>query len=121
MVARFSVKYAHSIVKAMFYAESRDGIAARSGMQTIAEWAYQWHSLRVIRCAFLVGIAGLCALASAGEARPPLGDPVALNIGINCQWQQNCMKTQSKAMKRALKYVKKTELPPWRLQMCNRN
>jgi hypothetical protein len=74
-----------------------------------------------MRWAFLVGIVGLCAFASAGEARPPLGDPVTLNIGINCQWQQSCMKTQSKAMKRALKYVKKTEPPLWRVQLCNRN
>jgi len=74
-----------------------------------------------MRWAFPVGIIGLWAFASAGEARPPLGDPVALNIGINCQWQQSCMKTQSKAMKRALKFVKKTEPPLWRLQLCNRN
>ena len=73
--------------------------------------------------AFLVGILGLCAFvtATAAVARPPLGDPIALNIGINCQWQQSCMKTQSKAMKRALKYVKKTQPPPWRVQLCNRN
>jgi hypothetical protein len=74
-----------------------------------------------MKCAFLFGIVGLCAFACPGEARPPLGDPVTLNIGINCQWQQSCMKTQSKAMKRALKYVKKTEPPLWRLQLCNRN
>ena len=73
--------------------------------------------------AFLVGILGLCAFvtATAADARPPLGDPIALNIGINCQWQQGCMKAQSKAMKRALKYVKKTQPPPWRVQLCNRN
>ena len=55
------------------------------------------------------------------DTRPPLGDPVSLNIGINCQWQQACMKTQSKAMKRALNYVRKTQPPPWRVQLCNRN
>lgn len=74
-----------------------------------------------MRWALPVGIVGLCALASPVAARPPLGDPVALNIGINCQWQQNCMKTQGKAMKRALKYVRQAEPPLWRVQMCNRN
>jgi hypothetical protein len=71
--------------------------------------------------ALLVGILGLCAFATVAEARPPLADPIALNIGINCQWQQRCMKTQSKAMKRALKFVKKEQPPLWRVQLCNRN
>jgi hypothetical protein len=31
------------------------------------------------------------------------------------------MKTQSKAMKRALKFVSKSQPPPWRVQLCNRN
>ena len=76
-----------------------------------------------MRWALPVGIVGYCALAlaSAAEARPPLGDPVALNIGINCQWQQSCMKAQAKAMKRALKLVDKSQPPAWRVQMCNRN
>lgn len=74
-----------------------------------------------MRWAFLVGIVGLCAVAAPADARPPLADPVALNIGISCQWQQSCIKTQSKAMKRALKYVKKTQPPLWRVQLCNRN
>jgi hypothetical protein len=63
----------------------------------------------------------LCAFSVRAEARPPLGDPVALNIGINCRWQQSCMKTQGKAMERGLKYVKKTQPALWRVQMCNRN
>jgi hypothetical protein len=80
-------------------------------------------SISVMRWGLPFGIVGLCsALASApAVARPPLGDPVTLNIGINCQWQQQCIKSQTKAMKRSLKYVKQTQPPLWRLQMCNRN
>lgn len=72
----------------------------------------------------LVAIAGLILLAgSAAEAKTsaPLADPVALNIGLSCQWQQRCISKQTKAMKRALKYVKKEQPPSWRVQLCNRN
>ena len=74
-----------------------------------------------MRWAFFLGILGLFWPGERADTRPPLGDPVSLNIGINCQWQQACMKTQSKAMKRALNYVRKTQPPPWRVQLCNRN
>jgi hypothetical protein len=74
-----------------------------------------------MRWALLFGIVGLCKLPAGAEARTPLGDPVTLNIGINCQWQQHCIKAQTKAMKRALKYVGQTPLPPWHVQLCNRN
>ena len=60
-------------------------------------------------------------LATPIGARAPLTDPVSLNIGISCQWQQKCMKAQTKAMKRALKYVNANSVPAWRLQTCNRN
>jgi hypothetical protein len=74
-----------------------------------------------MKWAFLLGILGLCAVGGRADARPPLGDPVSLNIGINCQWQRACMKTQSKAMKRALKFVREAQPPAWRVQLCNRN
>jgi len=54
-------------------------------------------------------------------AAPPLRDPVVLNIGLSCQWQQRCMSNQKKAMKRALKHVKQFPPAPWRVEMCNRN
>lgn len=63
----------------------------------------------------------LCSAASAAEARAPLHDPTALNIGLNCQWQQKCISDQKRAMKRALKYVKKKQPPLWKVQQCNRN
>ena len=39
--------------------------------------------------------------ADAG-ARPMLYNAVALNIGVNCQWQSQCMASQRAAMNRAL-------------------
>jgi len=55
------------------------------------------------------------------EARPMLYDAVALNIGVNCQWQQQCMGKQRNAMKRALYYVETRRPPHSRIQLCNRN
>ena len=60
--------------------------------------------------------------APSGAARRPLlYDPVALNIGINCQWQASCMSRQRGAMKKALAYVARISPPQWRVQLCNRN
>ncbi|MFL6731237.1 MAG: hypothetical protein ACJ8EH_08400 [Sphingomicrobium sp.] len=68
------------------------------------------------------GAALIVLPASAGaERRPMLHDPIALNIGVNCQWQQRCMSKQRAAMKRALSYVEKYKPPRWRVQLCNRN
>lgn len=55
------------------------------------------------------------------ERRAILHDPVALNIGINCQWQSRCMAKQRAAMKRSLAYVAKHKPPQWRVHLCNRN
>jgi hypothetical protein len=61
---------------------------------------------------------GVCAHA---QARPILYDAVALNIGVNCQWQSRCMVQQRSAMKRSLAFVSKARPPRWRVQLCNRN
>jgi hypothetical protein len=63
----------------------------------------------------------LLAGGSQVRARPPLSDPVTLNIGFVCQWQPRCMSQQKGAMKRALKLVRKYQPPTWRIEMCNRN
>jgi hypothetical protein len=66
----------------------------------------------------------LCAGSAAFAAQfraPPLYDAAALNIGINCQWQQRCMAQQQHAKSRALSYVKKAQPPVWRIHLCNRN
>jgi hypothetical protein len=70
-----------------------------------------------------LGVIWAAAGATAGEARSPapLHDPVALNIGLGCQWQSRCIRKQQKAMKRALKYVEKYQPPNWRVHLCNRN
>ena len=67
--------------------------------------------------------AALAALPfAASTARTAVvHDPVALNIGVNCQWQTRCMSQQRKAMKRALSFVAKARPPQWRIQLCNRN
>ena len=61
------------------------------------------------------------SFAGMAAARPPLTDPVVLNIGLNCQWQAKCMKAQTKAMKHALKFMRKTPQPQWKIERCNHN
>jgi len=61
------------------------------------------------------------ACAAPAAAAAPLRDPVVLNIGLNCQWQQRCIAQQHHAMKRALSYVSKKQPAAWRVQQCNRN
>jgi hypothetical protein len=70
-----------------------------------------------------VVVAALALMASGGEASAlaPLYDTVTLNIGVNCQWQHSCIAEQSRAMKRALKYVQKYQPPSWRIHACNKN
>ena len=74
-----------------------------------------------MRWGVATGIFGLLAISGAAQAKAPLYDPVALNIGISCQWQQRCIAKQQKAMKRALKYVQKQRPAVWRIHQCNRN
>jgi hypothetical protein len=68
-------------------------------------------------------IAALLILSgvTAAPAAAPLFDPVKLNIGLACQWQQRCISQQERAMKRSLKFVRKYQPPTWRIHLCNRN
>ena len=64
------------------------------------------------------------ALVSAGaDARrlPPIKNPVLLNMGFVCQWQDRCIQRQKKAMDRGLKYLKGERVPAWKVRLCNRN
>lgn len=72
---------------------------------------------------WMVLMGALALGAAAAEAQPgaPLQDGVALNIGLNCQWQQRCMSEQQRAMKRSLKYVRKYQPATWRVELCNHN
>jgi len=72
--------------------------------------------VRVLAFAVLV-VSG----AATARAAAPLYEPVSLNIGLACQWQEACINKQNKAMKRALKYVRKEDPPTWRIHLCNRN
>ena len=65
-----------------------------------------------------LNMAGMSAVA---EARPILYDAIALNIGVNCQWQSHCMVQQRSAMKRALAFVTDARPAHWRVELCNRN
>lgn len=74
----------------------------------------------------MVGRALLFLLIAAGMAAPawsaaPITDPSTLNIGLNCQWQQRCIRDHQRAKKRALKFVDKYTPPAWRIQLCNGN
>ena len=70
----------------------------------------------------LVGVAmAIVAAGTAASAKtPPLRDPVFLNIGFVCQWQESCIEKQKRAMKKALAYTKKYEPPSWKIHLCNR-
>jgi hypothetical protein len=70
----------------------------------------------------VIGMAIVLASAGSGAAAklPPLRDPVFLNIGFVCQWQDECIQKQQRAMKRSLNYVKKSKPPAWKVQFCNR-
>jgi hypothetical protein len=76
--------------------------------------------MRWILAAAAGALATLATCAGA-NARPILYDAVALNIGVNCQWQSRCMGNQRAAMKRSLNYVAKSHPPHWRVELCNRN
>ena len=70
----------------------------------------------------LVGFAvAIGAASNAAPAKvPPLRDPVFLNIGFVCQWQEDCIQKQQKAMKQALAYGRKSKPTNWQVQFCNR-
>lgn len=63
----------------------------------------------------------LSSATSSAEATAPLYDPVILNIGIMCQWQQSCEKRQLKAMRQANKFLARSNPAMWRIHMCNKN
>ena len=69
----------------------------------------------------VVALIALTAVPASAYAVAPLYDPVALNIGVNCQWQQRCIRTQRRAMDAAHKYMAKYNPPLWRIHLCNRN
>lgn len=67
----------------------------------------------------------LAAPAASGVAdarsAAPIYDPVSLNIGLNCKWDERCIKQQQRAMRRATGFVQSKRPATWRIQQCNRN
>ena len=51
----------------------------------------------------------------------PLYDSIRLNIGLNCRWERTCIAAQTRAMNRALSYVKARHPSQPLLHLCNRN
>ena len=69
----------------------------------------------------LVGVAMLMLVPGDAAAKlPPLRDPVFLNIGFVCQWEESCIDKQKRAMKKALAYTRKYDPPDWKIHLCNR-
>ena len=79
------------------------------------------HTPKLLIAAAGAAWVGLSALASEASATIPLYDPVVLNIGISCQWQQNCQRQQMKAMLAANRFIAGNNPPVWRIHVCNRN
>lgn len=77
----------------------------------------------VLAIRVLASVVAFALVASARPARAaaPLYDPVVLNIGINCQWQQRCQQQQRKAMADAAKFIAAKHPPLWKIHLCNRN
>jgi len=69
----------------------------------------------------VVALAAFIGVRAPVYAVAPLYDAVALNIGVNCQWQKRCIGSQRRAMNDARKYIAKYNPPLWRIHLCNRN
>ena len=75
----------------------------------------------VMGARFALAALAFSVAASGAGATAPLYDPVTLNIGINCQWQQSCQRKHLKAMQSAHKYIAAKHPPLWKIHQCNRN
>ncbi len=73
----------------------------------------------------MLRIVALAALAFSvplqAHSLAPLYNPVALNVGINCQWERNCERRELKAMGDVQKFIVKKHPPLWRIHLCNKN
>jgi hypothetical protein len=78
-------------------------------------------SFDVMGSKFAVALLALTGGGSQEPAMAPLYDPVILNIGINCQWQQSCEQRQRSAMMHAAQFIAAVHPPLWRIHLCNRN
>jgi hypothetical protein len=67
-----------------------------------------------------LAVAALWSIAAPART-PPVSNPVFLNIGMMCRWEARCMKLQEGRMRHSLRYVRKSQPPTWKVQLCNRN
>lgn len=58
---------------------------------------------------------------TASAAPVPLHDSVGLNIGLNCHWERRCIAAQTRAMNRALAFVRTKRPNQGLIHLCNRN
>ena len=82
---------------------------------------YVGMKLTLALAAFALGAGAWPAIADARPRPPPLKNPALLNMGFVCRWQSHCIAKQQRAMDRALKFVRRTPPPAWKIQLCNRN
>jgi hypothetical protein len=74
-----------------------------------------------MRATVLILLSTLVFDAARARAVAPLYDPVALNVGINCHWEQLCERRQLKAMNTARRFISHKHPALWRVHLCNKN
>lgn len=99
----------------------QNGLTAFCPLLRSLSFAAADASCDVMGAKLVIGVLALAASAAPARAMAPLYDPVVLNIGINCQWQQHCERRQHKAMNDARKFIAAKNPPLWRIHLCNRN
>jgi hypothetical protein len=122
VVARFVAHYPLFVVKSMklrslYLSHSGTNRSGRNLLRRRRD--VTGAAMRQVVAGLMLG--GFAVASVARSTPPPLYDPVALDIGLNCAWQQRCIAQQKRAMGKALKFVAKSRPPAWRVQLCNKN
>ena len=99
---------------------SRSGRRSISGHFEVAPGAAKCDDCAVPGTPVLFALA-LAATAVPTAARAPLHDRTALNIGLSCRWDQQCVRSQQRARRHALDYIARYHPPAWHLRQCKRN
>ena len=82
-----------------------------------SEWLVSF--LAMVRWA--IGALLLLASGTGAFAAAPLYDSTRLNIGLNCRWEQKCISAQTRAMDRALSFVRAHHPSQSSIHLCNFN
>ena len=70
---------------------------------------------------WMLPFASLLLLGAVSASRAPVRDRLALNIGINCRWEPQCIRTQQFGRRDAVQYIRRYNPPRWRIAQCRRN